>query len=65
MGFDQSRNAGGFAYMQIVTCPLCGARRHLGRENIENGFVFCPNRAQCDRRRKEGKYLHRLERKDD
>lgn len=57
---DRGFNAGGFAYMEIVTCPKCGARRPLGRYAREMGFLECDNREKCEARRKKGHLLYRL-----
>jgi hypothetical protein len=50
-------NAGGFAWMARVACPLCGARRPLGHDRIRRGqddptLLHCPDRAKCAARRK-------------
>lgn len=57
---DRGYNAGGFAYMEIVTCPRCGARRPLGWKKIKEGHLECDSREKCDKRREGGRYLHRL-----
>lgn len=53
-------NAGGFAYMETVTCPECGARRKLGRESREQGMLTCNDRLKCAKRRSKGHFLYRL-----
>lgn len=54
-------NAGGFAWMDWVTCPICGARRPLGRVAMENPKNHvCPDRDKCAKRRESGKYLNRI-----
>lgn len=58
---DRGYNAGGFAYMGTVTCPRCGARRKLGADSIRKGRIACNNKQSCERRRKAGTYLHRLQ----
>lgn len=62
---DRGYNAGGFAYMEQVLCPRCGSKRPLGRDAIRRSklnpsILHCPNKDACKRRRKDGKYLHRV-----
>jgi hypothetical protein len=45
-------NAGGFAYMELVTCPRCGRRYKLGARRRRRGDLECLDRVACDRRRK-------------
>lgn len=53
-------NAGGFAYMEWVTCPRCGAKRPLGVDARRKGQTECNNRKACDARREKGHLLHRV-----
>lgn len=53
-------NAGGFAYMETVTCPKCGSRRKLGGDAVRAGRLACMDAEKCAARRMKGKYLHRL-----
>lgn len=57
---DRGYNAGGFAYMQVVVCPICGGKRKLGRWSIEQGLTACPNFKACERRKSAGTYLSRI-----
>jgi len=57
---DRGFNAGGFAWMEIITCPHCGARRPLGKDAIKAGFLRCPNKEKCAARKAKGHLLHRL-----
>ncbi len=54
-------NAGGFAYMPVVTCPECGARRKLGRESAQDPWLCrCPDREKCNSRKAKGHLLYRI-----
>ncbi len=53
-------NAGGFAYMAVITCPKCGCRRKLGHDAIKRGWLECGNKSKCDARAAKGHLLHRL-----
>lgn len=54
-------NAGGFAWMDWVTCPLCGAKRPLDREMRQKPEMHkCPSKKDCAKRQSHGKYLHRI-----
>lgn len=44
-------NAGGFAYMEMVTCPRCGRRYKLGSKRRKRGDLECIDRESCTRRR--------------
>lgn len=53
-------NAGGFAYMTLVTCPQCGARREIEHAAIDHGRLQCNDRKECAARKRDGKFLHRI-----
>lgn len=57
---DRGYNAGGFAYMQTITCPRCGARRKLGHQKIRDGHLACGNRRKCNERKRQGHLLYRV-----
>ena len=57
---DRGKNAGGFAYMKRVLCPLCGVNHPVGRDDFESKQWQCGNKAKCEIRQHSGKYLHRL-----
>ena len=47
---DRGYNAGGFAYMDLATCPKCGAQRKLGwrrRKSKDPRDRECPDKIKC------------------
>lgn len=53
-------NAGGFAYMKMISCPKCGAKRKLGQHMIRlakdrPSLLDCPNKERCEKRQQRRK----------
>lgn len=50
---DRGYNAGGFAYMNIAACPLCGRKRKWGHRAITAGMTYCSDKDACERRQRK------------
>lgn len=46
-------NAGGFDWMEIVSCPRCGFRRRLGYQAINDKRTKCSDTEKCDARKEK------------
>jgi hypothetical protein len=48
-------NADGFAYMNVVACPLCGRKHHVGSRKFHRGDWECGNSESCKQKQEKNR----------